>query len=359
MPYPPDYGGVIDAYYRIEALSRMGIEIYLHCFEYGREKSAELNKLCKTVTYYKRKTGLVTQLSCRPYIVSSRMSDKLVNNLKINDFPILFEGLHTTFCIQHPDLKKRIKIVRAHNIEHQYYRTLVKLEGNIFRKLYFILEAYRLEHYESVLVSADHVMCVSDKEHEYFQNKYHNSVFIPSSHPYQNVECLHGLGSFVIYHGDLSVNENDTISKFLINEVFSKIPYPCVIAGKNPSNTLRRAAEKTPNVQLIANPNQSEMKALLSDAQIHLLPVMQNNGLKLKLLLALYAGRHCLVNKSMVDGTSLEPLCHLAETPLEMIEKIHHLMSMTLTTEMIENRKHYLLENYSNEKNAEKLIELL
>ena len=32
IPYPPDYGGVIDIYYKIKALNSAGIKIHLHCF---------------------------------------------------------------------------------------------------------------------------------------------------------------------------------------------------------------------------------------------------------------------------------------------------------------------------------------
>ncbi|MEI7802398.1 MAG: mannosyltransferase, partial [Bacteroidota bacterium] len=35
VPYPPDYGGVIDVYYKIKALKEAGVKIHLHCYEYG------------------------------------------------------------------------------------------------------------------------------------------------------------------------------------------------------------------------------------------------------------------------------------------------------------------------------------
>ena len=40
IPYPPNYGGVIDVYYKLKALHRKGVKIILHCFEYpGRARS--------------------------------------------------------------------------------------------------------------------------------------------------------------------------------------------------------------------------------------------------------------------------------------------------------------------------------
>ena len=34
IPWPANYGGVIDVYYKMLALHRCGVKIFLHCFEY-------------------------------------------------------------------------------------------------------------------------------------------------------------------------------------------------------------------------------------------------------------------------------------------------------------------------------------
>jgi len=51
IPYPPNYGGVIDVFYKIKELHQLNIEIYLHCFEYDRPQQKELEKYCKNVFY--------------------------------------------------------------------------------------------------------------------------------------------------------------------------------------------------------------------------------------------------------------------------------------------------------------------
>ena len=43
IPWPVNYGGVIDVFYKITALAGLGVKIHLHCFEYGRKESKELN----------------------------------------------------------------------------------------------------------------------------------------------------------------------------------------------------------------------------------------------------------------------------------------------------------------------------
>ena len=57
VPFPANYGGVIDVYYKLLWLHKAGVKIHLHCFTYGRKPSKELEALCEKVYYYERKTG--------------------------------------------------------------------------------------------------------------------------------------------------------------------------------------------------------------------------------------------------------------------------------------------------------------
>lgn len=69
IPYPANYGGVIDIYYKLKALHECGVHIILHCFEYERQHAPELLDICEEVHYYKRNTGLMANLSFLPYNV--------------------------------------------------------------------------------------------------------------------------------------------------------------------------------------------------------------------------------------------------------------------------------------------------
>ena len=58
IPYPANYGGVIDVFHKIRCLNLSGVKVILHCFEYGGKKcSAELESMCEKVYYYKRNTS--------------------------------------------------------------------------------------------------------------------------------------------------------------------------------------------------------------------------------------------------------------------------------------------------------------
>lgn len=135
IPFPADYGGVIDAFYRLQALHQAGMDITIHCFQYGeRQPNTALKKYCSKIFYYPRTTGWRGLHASLPYIVSSRCHPELLKNLCMDDAPILFEGIHTTYFLNDPKLDKRHKLIRTHNVESAYYSQLSNNTKQLFKK---------------------------------------------------------------------------------------------------------------------------------------------------------------------------------------------------------------------------------
>ncbi|NOZ46000.1 MAG: hypothetical protein GXO79_04375 [Chlorobi bacterium] len=61
----------------------------------------------------------------------------------------------------------------------------------------------------------------------------------------------------------------------------------------------------------------------------------------------------------MALKTNLEPLCVIANSPEELIERITHLMHIEFSDEQIAHRRNILNKNFSNAENANKIVELL
>lgn len=350
---------MIDTFYRIKILSSKGIKIHLHCFSYGRNISKELESLCESVRYYKRKRTIIKQFSHIPYIVISRKSKALLNELQKDYYPVLFDGLHTTYYLNHPALAGRKKIVRAHNVEHKYYKSLARNENNIFRKLYYLFESEKLKHYESSLSLADIVLSVSSAEHEYFSNKFNNSKLFFPFHPFEKVLSLPGRGSYLLYHGDLSINENAKVASLLIDNLFSKINFKCIIAGKNPSRYLARKVARYNNIELAADPDSYNMMKLISEAQIIMLWSLEYNGFKVKMLISAFTGRFCISNSILAKGYIPEEMFVVCDSYNEILQKIPELMKKDFTAEIIKDREILLLKGYNNDTNSEKLIEMI
>jgi hypothetical protein len=362
IPYPPNYGGVIDVYFKIRTLYELGVKIHLHCFEYpGRERSAELNAICEEVKYYPRKTGLRSALSIAPYIVTSRKSEVLMANLLKDDYPILFEGLHSCYYIADPRIGKRLKIYRESNIEHRYYFNLFKVATSLTNRIYFLLASAKLRLYQKVLRYADIMFAVSQHDAEYLQKHFpgKNIYHLPSFHANNQVSVLPGKGDYALYHGNIEVPENEFAATYLVTKVFDGLDIPLIIAGMKPRGKFIKMAESRPNISVVANPGDKQMFDLIRNAQVNILVTFQATGLKLKLLNTLYNGRFCLVNEPMVKGTSLDSLCETGNTTEELRTKLKELFDKEFTIEEVSKRSESLIERYDNLINGQKMAGLI
>ena len=357
VPYPADYGGAIDVFYKLNALKNAGAKIILHCFEYGRSHQSELNQVCTEVFYYPRTTGVKGVSLSMPYIVSSRKNATLAGNLINTNAPILFEGIHTTALLNHPDLKARFKAVRVHNVEHDYYRQLAMREPVFLRKAYFNIESLQLRRYEHRLQNAAAFFSLSQADAGYFEATYPTAknMFVPAFHSEETLLCEPGTGTYCLYHGNLSHPENIEAVKFLLTMIAPKAAMPLVIAGRNPHSTLIELCAKTQNCRLVANPDAVEMDGLVANAHIHLLPTWQRSGVKLKLIKSLFRGRHIVANDTMLHGTGLSYVCTIANTAETWLAAIESLKSLPFTAENIAERRSKLLL-YDNASNAQKLL---
>jgi len=360
VPFPANYGGVLDVFYKLTSLKASGIRVHLHCFEYDRRPAFELNGYCDSVHYYRRNKGFKEQLSWKPYIVKGRRSEDLLNNLLSNDYPILFEGLHSCFYMDHPALKGRKLIYRESNIEHQYYFNLFRSEKKLSSRAYFLLESIKLHHYQKVLKNANLMLVVSEKDQDYLKNKFpgKNVVYLPSFHGNNQIKSKAGRGSYAFYHGNLSVVENSAAAEFLVREVFEGLDVPLLIAGMRPPEQLRQLAASK-GISLLEDPTNEQMDQLIQDAHVNILVTFQATGLKLKLLNALFKGRFLVANHSMLSGTGLDSLCNLADSASELKTTLKTLFTQEFTQAMIDERKSILMTRYSDEINAKKLVDLI
>ena len=359
IPFPANYGGVIDVFYKAEALTDSGVKVHLHCFEYNRAHAEELEKMFFSVHYYKRDISKKQLFKSIPYIVSSRFSETLVQNLLMDNYPILLEGLHTCGLLDEPRLDGRKRIVRTHNIEHEYYQNLAKVENDLFKKYYFYNEAAKLKRYEKILEKSDLLLAISRNDETYFSSHYNRVEFIPAFHPFKKVNCELGKGEYVLYHGNLSVPENSNAAKFLVNNVFNDLDIPLKIAGLNPPAYLSNLFNNGRDIELIANPDDKTLNKLIKNAHVNISVTAQKTGLKLKLLNTLYNGRFCLVNDKMLSGSDLDDLCIIANDQGSMKRKVKSLFNKSFSAESIEDRKEKLGTLYNNGHNVAQLIELV
>lgn len=358
VPFPADYGGACDVFYKLPAFQAQGIQIHLHCFDYGRGEQQALNQYCTSVNYYKRSEGHKGFSSHLPYIVSSRINEELYKNLLNDNYPIFMEGVHCTYLLHDDRFKKRACFVRLHNVEYRYYKELCQHTSTPFKKAYYWNESRLLKSYEKSIADKATFWATKEADNDVYRQEFgcSNIEELTLYLPEWTVSCQQGIGAYCLYHGDLSVAANEKAAIWLLEKVFDGIEIPFVIAGKNPSKKLEKLAYSSKFSCLVANPGAKEIQDMIAKAHINLLPSYIQTGTKVKLLNTLYNGRHCLVNEATIVGTGLEAACHIGKSANAFKDMIAQLYHQPFTEDEIELRKQLLEKKYNNEANAKKQV---
>lgn len=351
-PFPPDYGGAIDVYYKIKALHALGVKIDLHLFNYGKRDIIEpLTKICNAVFQYKRNMGPSAFLSAKPFIVKSRENERLLQTLAKNPAPILFEGLHTCAFLDHPLLENHFKIVRTHNVEHDYYMGLYNNTSNLLKKFYYRTESKKLKVFEPILANAALIFSISLQDSLYFK-QFQKTEWVPPFH--QSYPEVVKTNDYILFHGNLAVAENSKALMVLIENVFHKVNHQIVVAGKSPTKAIITAIKQYTAIRLVADPSQEEMTSLISRAKCHILYTNQNTGVKLKLVHAIQTSGHIVLNDAMLFDNDFKDEVEIANDWKSM--------ALALNKCMDENEvkpRPKLKALFDNKKNAEKIVRLL
>lgn len=356
VPYPADYGGAIDIYYRIQALHELGYKVILHCWKYGRGEQDKLKEITHEIYYYKRTKSPGFLFNKLPFIVISRQSNELFQRLLSDTHPILFEGIHTTLLLNNPRLKDRIKIVRMHNVEHDYYSEIAKKSSG-WKSVFYRLEAKKLKKYEANLKHANFILAIQENDKAHFKQFHPHVKILPASVPPISIVSAVAKESYCLFHGNLTVKENDLGAKWILNNAMYA-DLKMIIAGKNPSLELVNLA-KEKGAQLVTNPTEDEMQKLVSEARVHLLVTQQATGIKLKLINSLASGGHVLVNPIMVEGTNLDALCNIFKGKNDCVEQLKNLMQKPVEVGQLHARFELLQAQFDTYENCKLFDEII
>lgn len=343
VPFPPDYGAIIDMYYRYKALTELGYLIHLHCFEYGRGTHHDITGIAHKVHYYTRRKRLIDWFSLEPFIVKTRRNNELLQRLREENYPILWEGQHCTAYLNDPILLKRKQQVRLHNIEWEYYDRLAKRTKNLAQRIFFWSEGVKLKRHEKQLRFADSLVCVSSDDQAYYSKQFSNVSLVRSGFALKFQTELTNDAPYLLFHGNLSVHENDEAVRWIIAAYLkSKSNIPLIIAGKSPSNSLVELINKHASIRLFVSPEAQIMDDLIAGASAHLLITFQEAGLKLKLLISVATAGICIASPEMVAGSGLAECCQLVHNEEAFVHAITELK--VPTNEELE-RRHAVLRN--------------
>ncbi|MEO6130686.1 MAG: hypothetical protein ABIQ02_02475, partial [Saprospiraceae bacterium] len=356
VPYPANYGGAIDVWNRSRALHREGLRIMLHCFVYSSFKPHDaIKEVVSEVHYYPRISWPALLNPGQPYIVASRKNPMLLKRLKNDNAPILFEGIHTTGYMD--DLKGRKLLLRAHNIEHQYYSCLAK-DSQRFQYLFFQREALALERYEGNNASSfDAVFAISKGDKAWYDGKMTKCMFLPVFHGFEEINVPSGRGKYLLYQGDLSIESNQKSLFELLNLIPRNAQYPMVVAGKSGEEGFEQKLIKYPNLIRETNVTTDRMAELIRDAQIILIHSRHPSGMKVKIFPALYQGRFIAANENSLTHTDLDKALHIYPLVQELGSLLKKLWPMEFSASHAAERTAILSRLPSVQEKAKHIIQ--
>ena len=167
------------------------------------------------------------------------------------------------------------------------------------------------------------------------------------------------MGTYCLFHGDLQVPLNERTAIRLLTRIFHQLKIPFVIAGRNPSPQLMELAHREQHTCLVANPSDTEMEDMIARAHLHILPAQHNTGIQLKLLHALYQGRHCIVNSAAITQEVLAPLVQTAESDEALTNLIKQVYQQPLREEEFLLRHELLDKTFDSKNQANAMMGIL
>jgi hypothetical protein len=359
-PYPPSYGGIIDVYYKIKALSDLGIKIHLHCFtdQIPDKIDPEVKEITENIFFYKKKKNPLLYFSQTPFAAAIRDSQTLLTNLEKIKAPVFFEGLQTTSIIRFLRKNDHKLYLRYHNNETEYYKGLSLSEKNIFKKIIYRIESLKYTGYQKKLLKRfETVFCLSEKEYREVQTYSENAQLIHIFHGNQTVKQLDKKGNYFLFHGDLTTADN----KRALNEtidLFKTLPqYKLVVASDRASEDIKRKISEVKNISLTPIQTTEKLHDLLENAHGNILISYQNSGTKVKLFNTLYNSRFVMINGNITDDPVLTNLCLYGADMNEIRQ--HIITSAEKDYHDTENRKKILENTHSDIAKAEEMIKVI
>ena len=321
MPSPPNTGGRIVMYKRIEYFSRQN-EIFLFSIidsEEDRNYQSDMEKYCREVRLYNRKEKKnknLLKLFKGPYVCTSRWQkcmkddiDKMFDDIKPDyimvDFPQMLGN------ISNKVFKSGNVVLNQHNTEYQTLRNLSGLYSSWPMRIASKIESYRLqllekEYYSKNLIKLYTFLSIEDKA--FFEKKYGltNTYLVPIGTEVIRLAEPEKKDFIISYIGKMEYLANAEASVWFANNVYSKLKshipnLKYFIVGKNPLESVVSLSKNDKNI--VVTGTVSDMKAYFEQSDIIVIPLFHGGGVKVKLLEALGYGKLVITTPKGVEGT--------------------------------------------------------
>lgn len=280
------------------------------------------------------------------------------NQIPINKYDLIYIEFTKMDYVIKDILKSSFKgkiIVRAHNVETDFYRIEYQNDKSILRFLKYKF-SYAKEKF--MVQNADCVLAITDADKNNFINTYdldRDKVKVfPVGVNHGNYETgiegsLDGKIKCLIT-GSLWFGPNSEGAKWFIEKVWPKVKDICelTLAGSSPSDEIKKLCDLE-NIQIIESPK--TMVPYFKDADMILAPVFSGAGMKVKIAEAMSYGLPVVTTEHGAIGYKIKNgingyICKDEKTFAEAIRKYFN-MNVAERRKFLMAERNLYEENYS------------
>ena len=352
--YPPDYGGAIGIYYRLKYLKERGHSVFCVLPEPDDPSIREFLKKDFDGFFFvskKRKlNSLLSFIKGESSYYSAKFTPvedgvQLLNDFIYSASPDIFlmEGTHC-IGIYYSALKSAIEKLHAaavhysHNIEYKFsYNNYKDMRCDSIWKIINYINFLRLRKAEPEYFKEFRlIFSISEDEAEIIKNLSPDSdvEWIPPVFPnvqdgnsrngnsdYDFSELKSAYDHIIVFIGHLGSAHNVRAVKWFSEKVFTLInTYDgkriCfVMVGKNPAKVVLDIAGKNKNIYLY--PNVLSVAPFMQLADLVVIPIFNDAGIKIKLIEALKYGKKVVARPEALNGSGLKGVVPSGRTPEE------------------------------------------
>lgn len=363
VPYPP-HGGVLQRGYNL--LRELGRDARVHLLAFvhpdvlpteaaRHESHVALQKFCETVEYFPlwpkaspvhRVAGLAASaLSSRPFSVLAHRSASFQRRVSELVDTKSFDLIHvdTIALAQFLDARWPITTVLTHhNIESQLMERRAGAETRQLAKWFLRRETGKLRSHEEATVRAfDINIFVSQTDEKILRERVPGlrTAIVPNGVDIEYFTPNQGKDApALIYTGGMNMFANRDAVMFFLNEIWplirKRVPGVRFFAvGQDPPKELVALAVRDP--QVVVTGYVTDIRPLVLDASVYVVPLRVGGGTRLKVLDAMAMGKAMVSTSIGCEGLDVRPDEHLlvADTPERFAER---------TVMLLEDRNHRL-----------------
>lgn len=371
MPYPPNHGGRIAMLNRIKALNKKNIQIQVIAWTKHIDQShvEHLKKYCSDIIVFKSNLRysmlkLKWPFGVASHTLSANKQCELQNKIKTFGSKIIFvDGIYSA----DPAIKTAEALdipiaYLSHNIEFLHMVDQVKSSAKVSNKIRYLFDAPRMYFTEKLIrKKSDYVFDICEEDKSFWARKIgsQSAVILPAI-AIREPDVIDTQNDIdILYTGNLYNSNNLDGLIWFIKNVFAEIvktkQVKMVVAGSNPKKELVSICKEF-RIELIKNP--IDMQEYYKRAKLLVNPVMQVNGINIKMIEMLSTGKPVVSTSNALRGLPDNPrsFVYVADNPSEYADKITILLKKEATINMDQISS---VRDSFNERNHDKLIELI